>query len=115
MSATGCEFDVTPEVKASTDRILEACDKLDERRENVLNMLQQCMHKDVDSSALALHHTLKAYRDGVLPLASALPLAKLYMMCARLDVERLELAEHKKASEDAKALMAICTAPFTKD
>jgi hypothetical protein len=83
-----------------------------ERRKYLMDMLDQCNSKAVDSPALAMHYLLKATREGVIPLASALPLAKLYAARIQLDVEKMQI-DFEKPSDDVKALMGICTAQYT--
>jgi hypothetical protein len=101
------------EMKASTDALLKIAERdeatMHERRTWLMDMLEQCNH--MDAPALAMHHLRKAAKEGVIPLASALPLAKLYAARIQLDVERMQIDFEK---DDVRALMSICAAPYTK-
>jgi hypothetical protein len=57
---------------------------LDERRENLESMLQQCAHDDVDSPELALHYIRKALRERVIsPIEADRKMVPLMAQCIR--------------------------------
>ena len=111
------QIELTPELKASTDRMLESCDLL-ERRKLLMDMLEQCNNPKVDKPAFALQYIINAHRDGVLPSANAINLAQSFLLRVQLEIERMKLAELRKDllndGDDVRALMGICTAEFER-
>jgi hypothetical protein len=70
--------------------------------------------KSRNSPALAAHHVSKAGINGVVPIRSAHILERLYLVEALERLDKREEIERTKQRYDTKALMGICTAPFSK-
>jgi hypothetical protein len=105
------QIEITNEIKASTDRMLDACDDI-ERRAILCDSLDEATNRE--HYALALHFVELAYKRGIMPTSSALPLAELYLKSAMLTVEKMRIQQQREANDNTKALMGICTAPFEK-
>jgi hypothetical protein len=103
------QIEMTDEIKASTDRMLESC----ERVTDLFEMIEQSLSKGVDGPELAAWYVHKAQRDGVLSKATALGLRAVYIEIA---AEKLRDEIKKSQAEvwDSKSLMLMCTAPYTK-
>lgn len=95
-----CEFDVNEEVATKIDAKLESLDRVDERRENLESILQQCAHEDVDSPELALHYIRKAMKDRVIsPIEADRKMVPIMAKCIRRYEETRTIANHLRMAQ----------------